>query len=139
MSAFDPRLEAVVADVVSRALDPAAPGFGPTDYPGESPSDIPKAYAMVIKAAALDNGRTAGLEALAATSLDWLLAHADEDGDAVKGWGLPFAWDAFGDGTPNPPNTEYAITSAIVIDALLDRANVLDGAQRASILRLCMD
>jgi Ca2+-binding RTX toxin-like protein len=132
----DVRLTAVVDDVVELALDPVAPGRGPTDYPTEAPADIPKAYAMIVKAAALDGGHTAALQALAQTSDEWLRAHDDEDGDGVTGWGLPFAWDAFGDGTPNPDNTEYAITTAIVIDALLDRANTLSGPERAETLEL---
>jgi Ca2+-binding RTX toxin-like protein len=134
--AVDVRLTAVLDDIVELALDPVAPGRGPTDYPTEAPADIPKAYAMIVKAAALDGGHTAALQALAQTSDDWLREHDDEDGDGVKGWGLPFAWDAFGDGTPNPENTEYAITTAIVIDALLDRANTLSGPERAETLEL---
>lgn len=135
-AAPDARLTAVVDDLVERALDPAAPGRGLTDYPTDTPADIPKAYAMIVKAWVLDAGRTPALSALAQTSESWLLMHNDEDGDWIKGWGLPFAWDAFGDGTPNPANTGYAITTAIVIDALLDSVSTLSDPQRAEVLEL---
>lgn len=132
----DVRLTTVVNDLANGALDPAAPGRGLTDYPVDIEYDIPKAYAMIVKAAELDAGRTLTLSALSRTSESWLVAHDDEDGDGVKGWGLPFEWDAFGDGTPNAANTEYAITTAIVIDALLDRADTMTGPQRVATLDL---
>ncbi|MHC1783125.1 MAG: hypothetical protein AB9891_10295 [Anaerolineaceae bacterium] len=42
------------------------------------------------------------------------------DKDGQIGWGLPVEWDAYGDGTINPANTVYTISTAIVINALLD-------------------
>ena len=36
------------------------------------------------------------------------------------GWGLSYAWDAFGDGTVNPPTTVYAYTTASAALAFLD-------------------
>lgn len=132
----DARLTAVVNDLVERALDPVAPGRGLTDYPVAIPYDIPKAYAMIVKAAELDAGRTPSLLALSRTSENWLITHDDVNGGGVKGWGLPFEWDAFGDGTPNPANTGYAISTAIVIDALLDRAKTMSGSQRDATIEL---
>jgi hypothetical protein len=42
------------------------------------------------------------------------------------GWGMPWAWDAFGDGSVNPPETAYAITTALAIHALLDAGQPVD-------------
>ena len=36
------------------------------------------------------------------------------------GWGMPWEWDAFGDGSVNPTSTAYALTTGLVIHALLD-------------------
>ncbi|MBL8325298.1 MAG: hypothetical protein JNJ89_10115 [Rubrivivax sp.] len=97
------------------------PGFGTTDYPGHAEGDVPKAYAMVLlgELERLHTGWRAGEGNLARTAGEWLLAHADSNGDGVIGWGLPVAWDAYQDGSVNPAHTEYTITTAIVIDALL--------------------
>lgn len=53
-------------------------------------------------------------------AVQWLLDNADLDGDGLPGWGLPNAWDAFGDGSVNPANHPYTITTAIVLQGLLD-------------------
>jgi len=99
------------------------PGRGHSDYPGNPVADIPKSYAMVL-AAELNRLRAGELperdKAFIKTAGDWLLDHCDEDRDGVIGWGLPFAWDAYGDGTTNPANRSYTITTGIVINALLD-------------------
>jgi hypothetical protein len=50
----------------------------------------------------------------------WLLDNDDLDRDGKPGWGLPQPWDAFSDGTINPPNQPYTITTAIVLNGLLD-------------------
>lgn len=51
---------------------------------------------------------------------EYLIVHSDDDGDEEVGWGLPWEWDAFGDGSMNPKDSVYAIEVANVIDALLD-------------------
>lgn len=134
----DPQLVAVIADLVHGALDPSFPGRGTVDYPYSEPADIPKAYAMVVRAGSTSAGTDASLGALGSTSLDWLLSHADEDHDGIPGWGLPFPWDAFGDGSPNEANATYAISTAIVIDALIDRAGQATGERRASLIDLAL-
>jgi len=60
-----------------------------------------------------------GLRPEAEAACDWL------ERDAVKpdgrvGWGLPFAWDAFGDGSVNSADTVYGITTALAVRALAD-------------------
>lgn len=124
------------ASEIHAALSAARPGFGTTDYPGHAEGDVPKAYAMVLLAEVERLGtRWRDNEAnLARTAGQWLLAHADENGDGVVGWGLPVAWDAYEDGTTNPAHTEYTITTAIVIDALLTWAEVDVQAPRERIL-----
>src|SRR5690606_17957833 len=42
-----------------------------------------------------------------------------EESRQANGWGLPHTFDAFEDWTWNPPDTSYAITTAIVLDGYL--------------------
>lgn len=56
----------------------------------------------------------------------WLIDNKDLNSDGQPGWGLPQAWDAFADGTINPENHPYTITTAIVISALLDALDLED-------------
>ncbi|MGC5324922.1 hypothetical protein [Brevibacillus sp. SYSU BS000544] len=57
-------------------------------------------------------------------STKWLLQNIDLDQDGFLGWGLPQAWDAFGDGSVNPENHPYTITTAIVMQGLLDALSI---------------
>jgi len=54
-------------------------------------------------------------------AVDWLEKDARSRPDGV-GWGLPFSWDAFSDGYPNPLETTYGITSALSVRAIVDFA-----------------
>lgn len=118
--AVEAELRRLGADLHER-VNPEHPGRGTTDYPGNTAEDVPKSYAMVLLAE-LDR-QDAGLKpesrSMAAAAGRWLLDHSDENGDGVIGWGVPVAWDAYGDGSINPSNTEYTISTAIVVDALL--------------------
>lgn len=111
----------MAASEIHAALPGERPGFGATDYPGHTEGDVPKSYAMVLLAETERRGHSwrAGEANLARVAGEWLLANADSNGDGVVGWGLPVAWDAYEDGSVNPPHTEYTISTAIVIDALL--------------------
>ena len=123
------------ASELHAALPPGRPGHGTTDYPGHTAADVPKAYAMVLLAE-LDRLGTrwrAGEANLAHAAGTWLLTHADTNGDGITGWGLPVAWDAYDDGSTNPAHTEYTISTAIVIDALLTWAERDAQAPRARI------
>lgn len=102
-------------------IQPDHPGRGVTDYPGNTAEDVPKSYAMVLLGDIERHRHRAAsaLPELGAIAGRWLLAHADENRDGVIGWGVPVAWDAYGDGSVNPKDTEYSISTAIVIDALL--------------------
>lgn len=112
------------ASQLHAALPPDRPGHGTTDYPGHAEGDVPKAYAMVLLAEVqrLGTAWRAAEPNRAHAAGHWLLEHADENADGVVGWGLPVAWDAYDDGSINPADTEYTISTAIVIDALLSWA-----------------
>jgi hypothetical protein len=57
-------------------------------------------------------------------AVKWLLDNADTDNDGKPGWGFPFPWDAFGDGSVNPANQPYTIDTALVAVGLLDALTV---------------
>lgn len=102
-------------------FDPNHPGRGGTDYPGDAIEDIPKSYAMILLAETERSKRRIALSLpnLAPVAGGWLLDNARLNENGVIGWGLPVAWDAYGDGSTNPANTIYSISTAIVVDALL--------------------
>lgn len=102
-------------------IDQTVPGRGTTDYPGHTIDSIPKATAMVLLAE-LDRADLRfdpQQKSLVRLAGRWLLEHADENHDGVIGWGVPVAWDAYGDGSVNPAHSEYTISTAIVVDALM--------------------
>jgi hypothetical protein len=68
-------------------------------------------YALVLSAAVV----AGDVQTIEMTS-EWLAAERAMSG----GWGSPWAWDPFADGSTNPPDTPYAITTALAVDALLD-------------------
>ncbi|HRN87731.1 MAG TPA: hypothetical protein PK271_03940 [Hyphomicrobium sp.] len=111
----------LLKDVYER-FDPEAPGRGLLDYPENPVADIPKGYAMILFAE-LERGRH-GIRPefpnLAHVAGHWLLDNAHLDPSGVAGWGVPAAWDAYGDGSINPASTAYSISTGIVVDALLD-------------------
>ncbi|WP_375589815.1 hypothetical protein ABWH89_02085 [Hoeflea alexandrii] len=103
-------------------FDPLRPGYGATDYPGNAAADVPKSYAKILIAELerTRNGLSVDLPNLAPQAGRWLLDNSDLDKDGVVGWGVPIAWDAYGDGSENPANTAYTISTAITVQALLD-------------------
>ena len=109
-------------------FDAAAPGFGVDTGEKETPLDYPMTYALYASAEAHRASASKDKQALenAVGAARWLTEHNDLDNDGQIGWGLPFAWDAFGDGSVNPPNTEGAITTALVIQALLDTWDAIE-------------
>lgn len=111
---------ALLSELYNR-FDPERPGFGVADYPGHQAVHIPKAHAAIVLAEVERerHGMMPSLPNLAKTSGQWLLDNNDIDGDGVVGWGVPIAWDAYGDGSENPADTVYTISTAIVVDALL--------------------
>ena len=117
-------------------FDPLFPGRGRIDYGPGPVADIAKAYAMVLKAE-LNRRRTGALPNLSSlvdSSGIWLLDNSDADSDGIVGWGVPLEWDAFGDGSVNPADTEYTISTAISADALLDWMDQDGSAPRKRII-----
>ena len=112
------------------------PGRGLPDYPSDKFVDVPKSYAMILLGAQAEAGGNNDnqLAELGVKAGNWLLENADANGDGVIGWGVPVAWDAYGDGSVNPENTEYTISTAIVVDALLGWLNYVDDQKRLGIL-----
>lgn len=117
------------------ALDKRFPGRGVTDYPGNFVHDVPKGYAMILKAELIAAGG-GNVSDIARAAAEFLLTHSDERSDGFPGWGVPLAWDPYGDGSINPEHTKYTISTAIVIDALLDWLEADRAAPRAEVLRL---
>jgi len=84
--------------------------------------DQPMTYGLILSAesrrALVDNTINSKVRILNAAR--WLITNSDADRDRKPGWGLPQAWDAFQDGSVNPENHPYTITTAIVMMGLLD-------------------
>jgi len=113
------------------------PGKGHDRY-FEGIEHQPMAYGLIISAEASRFGHSPGEESCQyiRNAVHWLLDNRDLDDDQFPGWGLPDAWDAFGDGTINPKNHPYTITTAICLLALLDalRLPLWDRAERRDII-----
>lgn len=128
----------VPLDTVYARFDPEHPGRGTTDYPGHTSEDIPKSYAMILMAELerTRHGIAPQLPSMASTAGHWLLKHAQLDPTGATGWGVPVAWDAYGDGSVNPEHTAYSISTGIVAGALLDWMESAPDAPREEILRV---
>lgn len=123
---------------VMLSIDLEHPGRGMADYPSDEPADVPKSYAMILLGA-IEEAREKHLKEvneLGKKAGDWLLENADANQNGIIGWGVPIAWDAYGDGSVNPENTEYSISTAIAVDALLGWSAYVDEQKAAKILRL---
>ena len=94
------------------SLDNKRPGFG-EETPNGDQSESAMAYAHLAQAAAL----VGDIETMH-LSATWLMENPSSD--SAMGWGLSFAWDAYGDGTVNPPSTIYGITTALAIGGLVE-------------------
>lgn len=127
-------------DKLLLALDEEFPGKGNIDYGGGVIGDIPKSYAMVLSAEIMRSKfyNDTVLSTRGVNAANWLLANADIDGDGIFGWGVPVAWDAFGDDSENPENTEYTITNGIVINALLDWISFSKNAPKEQIKKIIL-
>lgn len=129
----DPAQE--IARMESR-LDVQYPARGLADYPSDEAVDVPKGYAMILLAE-IDRARSSGASTISEIGFNagqWLLQHDDENQDGTIGWGVPVAWDAYGDGSVNPKDTEYTISTAIAVDALLSWLDFSDTSLHARIL-----
>lgn len=98
-------------------VDLTRPGYGrdSSNAAPTTPVHEPMAYGLFASSLTVD-----GLATPARSAADWLVENQDLDGDGIPGWGLPFPWDAFNDGSINPAHTVYGITTAIAVQGLLD-------------------
>lgn len=127
----------ILLNVVAN-IDQDHPGRGLADYPSDDPADVPKSYALILLGAVEEakGQKRQGINQFGSKAGKWLIENADANGDGVIGWGVPIAWDAYGDGSINPENTEYSISTAIVVDALMGWVDYVDDKQKQKILAL---
>jgi hypothetical protein len=98
-------------DYVLSSLNPQRPGFGfETNESG--PMELPMAYGLIASAGAIR-----GDIETAKKASNWLLGNIACE--TRPGWGLGWAWDAFADGSTNPEDTVYGVTTAIAVDGLM--------------------
>lgn len=121
----------------------------PEDHQGEGPEPSeqvgsvhqPKTYALIASAETLRLLASPNNESRRRIrkAVQWLLDNADLDNDGIPGWGFPYAWDAFGDGTLTPAYTPYTIDTAFVLLGLLDALKIQSfwtDAERLEILNV---
>jgi len=123
---------------VMLSIDVDHPGRGIADYPSDEPADVPKSYALILLGA-IEEAKQKNLKevnSLGVRAGEWLIDNADANANGIIGWGVPIAWDAYGDGSVNPENTEYSISTAIAVDALLGWTAYVDEKKKAEILAL---
>ena len=87
------------------------PGYGPDSHFDEE-LDQAMTYGLVAWAEAIRCRRT-GASSRLRNSAKWLVDNADTDADGLPGWGLPAAYDTWSDGSVNPADTPYTITTAL--------------------------
>jgi hypothetical protein len=102
-------------------------GYGKDAFRGYT-GDQPMTLGLVVSAEAIHYLHMPNDESRrrVRTGVRWLLDHRDLDHDGAPGWGLPQPWDTFADGTENPANHSYTITTAIVMNGLLDALRASD-------------
>lgn len=93
-------------------IDLKHPGYGFDHY---AKATVHNAEAYAIMASVFTQ---LGMREAAQNSAEWLVQNGIKPGGF--GWGIPFAWDAFGDGTINPQETIYGVSVALAARALLD-------------------
>lgn len=102
-------------------LDPDRPGRG-KDVFNHRKQDRPMAYGLILSAESNRFKATKDSSAIqmARNCGRWILNNSDLNSNGIYGFGLADAWDAFGDSSVNPANTEYTITTALAVEGLLD-------------------
>lgn len=124
------------ADVAAlgRRLTAGSLGTGATPYPGNPVAESAVAEAAMLSAAALcaRDGSTVDRTAMDALG-DLLLGWSDRHPSTRGGWGTPVAIDPDGNGSVNAENTVYAMTTALVVRALLDWSDVSDASVGARV------
>ncbi len=88
--------------------------FGILAYQG---SALARAARLV---ASSDPARSQRYASVAIAIANYLVSHDAISLNLQPGWGRPAAWDAFGDGSVNPPYQVYAFQTGLASQALLD-------------------
>ena len=117
------RSAATLGDGVFNAIDKTLPGYG---------KDVANVRNYLVHDMALGWYVVAAVETndltQARLAADQLLTTRYKGGNASPGWGIGWAWDAFGDGTINPAHTVYGISTAVAVRGLFD---LYDATQEA--------
>lgn len=116
---------------VAMQFDKEHPGRG-LDLYTDNVQDHAMAYGLYASTAAM-----LGMEEEARKSAEWLVDNAEHQ--SAYGWGLPYAWDAFQDGSVNPVDTVYGITTAIAVRGLLDSYVKFGGKELAESAMVALD
>lgn len=108
-------------------FDEQKPGYG-LDTFKKLTADQPMAYGLVLSAEVMRHRVAPDEESKRRirAAVTWLTDNRDLDGDGKPGWGIPQSWDAFKDGEENPANTPYTITTAIVLEGLVESLTLED-------------
>ncbi|MGB5954962.1 hypothetical protein [Pseudomonas sp.] len=100
------------ASLAMTPFDAEAPGRG-LDLFAKKVVEHAVVYGLYASSAAL-----LSMDKEARHAADWLVQNpANRE---KMGWGLPFAWDAFGDKSVNPITTVYGVTVAMAVRGLFD-------------------
>lgn len=88
----------------------------------EGPSEQPMTYGLVLSSESLHYRAIPNEESYERikNAVRWIIDNSDLNKDGNPGWGLPQTFDAFADGSINAENHPYTITTAIVLEGLLD-------------------
>jgi hypothetical protein len=125
---IEPRKDTATADYLAllTMFPDNQPGAGAEPYYFTEIREQPMTYGLFLSSEALHFKSFPNYGSLKRIrkAAEWLLNNADADNDGRLGWGLPQEWDAFGDGSINPANHPYTITTAIVLNALLDALSI---------------
>lgn len=91
-------------------------------------TEQPMTYALIISSESLHYKVVENAESAIRirNAVNWIIENSDLNNDGSPGWGLPQPFDAFSNGTINPENHPYTITTAMVIEGLLDTISIED-------------
>jgi len=118
-------------------FDSTFPGYGIDTAFQEYKLHYPMAYALFASAESKRYLISQESSALAnsVAAVEWLVKHKELSGEV--GWGLPFAWDAFGDGSLNKEHTVCGIViTVLVVQALLDVVDALERSPENTLIKI---
>ncbi len=98
-------------------------GFGLDPYSGKDLGvDQAETYGLLLLAETAHYKWDRNLESSERinNAVEWLINNVQKEDRKFIGWGLADSWDAFSDGTVNPPHHVYTIINSIILLGLLD-------------------